>query len=203
MGTKHNRADVRVEPVGISPKEIAFDIDGVVADTFSVFVQIAQTRYGYQFGYEDITEYDFMNVIDIDEEISDTIIRSLVDHPLENGVKPLRGAVQVLTRLSEVCPLLFVTARHDKRPIMRWLLQQLPHVKGNRLRLKATSSHDEKLPILLENGIRYFVDDRLETAYLLEQFSITPIIFEQPWNRKSHPFAVVNNWEDIERLITW
>ena len=203
MGTKHNGTDVRLEPVGISPGEIAFDIDGVVADTFRVFVHIAQTEYGYRFDYEDITEYEFLRVIPMDEEIGDTIIRSLVDHPLAHGIKPLKGAVQVLTRLSELGPLLFVTARDDRGPIMKWVLNQLPHVKRDLVRLEATSTHSQKLPVLMEHGIRYFVDDRLETGYLLRQASITPIIFEQPWNRKAHPFHVVKNWEEIARMICW
>jgi hypothetical protein len=187
----------------ISPAEIAFDIDGVVADTFRVFVHIAQTRYGYRFDYEDITDYDFVKVIPIEEEIGDTIICSLLDHPLANGIKPLEGAVQVLTRLSKAGPLLFVTARHDKRPIMRWILKQLPHVEKDLVRLEATSTHGEKLPVLKEHGMRYFVDDRLETGYLLREAFITPIIFDQPWNRKAHPFHTVKNWDEIARLISW
>ena len=50
----------------IAPNEIAFDIDGVFADTFRVFVNMARKNFGYQFHYEDITEYEFMKVIDID-----------------------------------------------------------------------------------------------------------------------------------------
>jgi uncharacterized HAD superfamily protein len=43
----------------IPPKELAFDIDGVFADTFRIFVETAQKDYGVRIEYEDITEYDF------------------------------------------------------------------------------------------------------------------------------------------------
>ena len=39
----------------ISPQEVAFDIDGVFADTFRLFVERAKKAYGYRFRYEDIT----------------------------------------------------------------------------------------------------------------------------------------------------
>ena len=42
----------------IAPDEIAFDVDGVVADTFHLFVAKARSDYGCRFEYEDITEYD-------------------------------------------------------------------------------------------------------------------------------------------------
>ena len=187
----------------ISPKEIAFDIDGVVADTFRVFVDRARDEYGYQFHYEDITEYDFRQVVDIDEEISEQIIRSLMNHPIENHIKPIEGAVALLTKLSSASPLLFVTARPHKAPILNWVCSQLSNVDVDLIRLEATNTHREKIPILLENGIRYFVEDRLDTCYLLEEVSIVPIVYQQPWNRRPHHFPEVKSWDEISTMIRW
>ena len=192
-----------MDSMEISPQEIAFDIDGVFADTFRVFVDRARDEYGYQFHYEDITEYDFRKVVDIDEEISEQIIRSLMNHPLENHIKPIEGAVTLLTKLSSAGPLLFVTARPDKIPIMNWIRHQLSNVDEDLIRLEATNTHREKIPILLKNGVKYFVEDRLDTCYLLEEVSIVPIVFEQPWNRRSHHFPVVKSWDEISTMIRW
>lgn len=187
----------------ISPKEIAFDIDGVVADTFRVFVDRARNDYGYGFTYEEITEYEFLEVLDITEEDSDTIIGDLIRSPIKSGVQPMQGAREVLTRLSRSGPLLFVTARPEKDPIIEWVYYQLPDVDKSRIHLEATNTHREKLPILLESGMKYFVEDRLETCYLLEEASLSPIIFEQPWNKKAHPFPVAKDWADLSAMISW
>jgi uncharacterized protein len=187
----------------IAPYEIAFDVDGVFADTFHLFVAKAHSEYGYRFEYEDITEYDFMKVLDMEEEASDAIIQSLLDSPLESGVMPISGAVEVLTRLSLLAPLHFVTARPQKKPILDWVEHQLPEVDRNRIRLEVTGVHTEKIPVLLDKGFKYFVEDRLDTCPLLEQNGITPILFEQPWNRKPHPYHVVRDWDDISKLIDW
>lgn len=187
----------------ISPNEIAFDVDGVFADTFQLFVAKARADYGYRFEYEDITEYDFLKVLDMDEEESDSIVQTLIENPLECGVRPISGSVEVLTKLSVLAPLHFVTARPQRKPILDWVEHQLPDVDRERIRLEVTGVHTEKIPILLERGFKYFVEDRLETCPLLEQNGITPIVFEQPWNRKPHPYQVVKDWEEIAGLIDW
>ncbi len=187
----------------IAPNEIAFDVDGVFADTFHLFVAKARSDYGYRFEYEDITEYDFLKVLDMDAEASEAIIQTLLDYPLESGIRPISGAVNVLTRLSFLAPLQFVTARPQKQPIMDWVEHQLLEVPRNRIQLEVTGVHTEKIPVLLGKGLKYFVEDRLETCPLLDLNGITPILFEQPWNRKPHPYYVVRDWEQISMLIEW
>lgn len=187
----------------IAPNEIAFDVDGVFADTFHLFVAKARSDYGYRFEYEDITEYDFLKVLDMDAEASEAIIQTLLDYPLESGLRPISGAVNVLTRLSFLAPLQFVTARPQKQPIMDWVEHQLPEVPRNRIQLEVTGVHTEKIPVLLGKGLKYFVEDRLDTCPLLDLNGITPILFEQPWNRKPHPYYVVRDWEQISMLIEW
>jgi uncharacterized protein len=195
--------DFVLTPMKIPPRELAFDIDGVVADTFRIFVERARTIYGFNFRYEDITEYDFRSVIDIEESASREIISSILNYPLEVGIKPIKGAVEVLTELARFGPLLFVTARADREPIMQWVLQHLLTVDKEMILVEATGVHDEKLPILLRYDVRYFVEDCLDTCHLLDQAAIIPLVFDQPWNRKPHPYRTVRNWEEISALIDW
>jgi hypothetical protein len=183
--------------------ELAFDIDGVIADTFRAFVEAARSQYGIQVEYEDITEYDFRTVIDIDERTSYEIIEKILDDPLEMGIKPISGAVKVLTRLLDIGPLLLVTARPDKEAILKWIQLHLRLLDVTGIRLEATGTHKEKLPVLLEHGVKYFVEDRLETCYLICEASVTPIVFEQPWNQKPHPFQTVKSWDEISAMIEW
>jgi uncharacterized HAD superfamily protein len=187
----------------ILPKELAFDVDGVFADTFRVFVDTARNQYGIQVRYEDITEYDFRKVIDIDENTSQEILQKILDHPIEMGIKPIPGSVAVLSRLARRWPLLFVTARSGKDAIIQWIKLQL-HLDGNsNIYLETVEDHDEKGTVLLKHGIRFFVEDRLETCYLLDKACVTPIVFEQPWNRRPHPFPVVRDWGELSEMIRW
>ena len=187
----------------IPPRELAFDIDGVIADTFRVFVEVAANQYGIPIEYEEITEYDYNKVVDIDEMTGREIIQRILDDPVGIGIQPVSGATEILNRLLRISPLLFVTARTEKNSIIDWMQQNIGFPDMNAVNLIATGSHEDKLPILMEYGIKYFVEDRLETCYLLDKASVTPIVFDQPWNRKPHPFIIAKTWDDIAEMIDW
>ncbi|MDY6970968.1 MAG: haloacid dehalogenase [Thermodesulfobacteriota bacterium] len=187
----------------ILPSELAFDIDGVFADSFRLFIRTAREQYGISIEYEDITDYDFRRVIDIDEKTRQEIINEILDNPLEIGIQAISGAVRVLTSLSNLGPLLFVTARPNRDAILEWVQNKLELVDDAVIHLEATGTQEEKLPVLLRHGVKYFVEDCLETCYLLEETSVSPIVFEQPWNRKPHPFHKVRNWDEISAMIEW
>ncbi|MBN1276062.1 MAG: haloacid dehalogenase [Deltaproteobacteria bacterium] len=187
----------------IRANELAFDIDGVFADTFRSFVEIARNEYGIKIEYETITEYEFWKYMDFDADIFHKIIGRILDYPIEVGIMPINGAIEVLTRLVNLGPLLFVTARPEKDAILRWILLHLKLEDMDAIRLESTGTHEEKLPVLMKYGVRYFIEDRLETCYLLEQGSVVPIVFDQPWNRKPHPFKTVKNWDEVSDMIEW
>jgi uncharacterized protein len=186
----------------IHPGQIAFDFDGVVADTFRLFVKLACTEYGIDIKYESITDYDFMNVLKMDKVLADRLIDILTDKPHEIDLRPNTGASQILTRLSSFAPVIVVTARPYGHPVEKWIEKHMPHLK-DLIRVEATGKNTTKLPFLKKKNIRYFVDDRLDTCMQLAGDGITPIVYDQPWNRSSHNFKVVTDWHDIASLIDW
>ncbi|HDR14198.1 MAG TPA: haloacid dehalogenase [Desulfobacteraceae bacterium] len=187
----------------IAASDIAFDIDGVVADTFRSFVMLAEKEYGIKIHYEEITEYEFWKILDIDEETAHALIHKLIEQPVEVGIKPVRGAPDVLTRLLKTGPVKFVTARPEADSILRWMTEVLGFPDHNGIVLEATGDHERKAQFLVRENVKYFVEDRLETCYLLEDASIVPILFDQPWNRKPNEFMRVKNWDEISALIDW
>ncbi|OPX41731.1 MAG: hypothetical protein B1H13_00610 [Desulfobacteraceae bacterium 4484_190.3] len=158
-------------------KRVAFDIDGVLADTFRVFVETARNQYHVQVAYEDITEYDFRKVIDIDMEIARDIIQRILDQPIQMGIMPMEGAVEVLNLLAGEGPILLVTARPGRPAIYEWVVEHLKGIDHDLICVEATGTHEEKIPILVRQGIKYFVEDRLDTCYLLASANVTPIVF--------------------------
>ncbi len=186
----------------IRPGRIAFDIDGVVADTMSLFIDIARTEYRIDWiQYEDITSYKLEDAVGIEESIISAIIRKLLDGDYHTPLRPISGAPEVLSRLARArTPVLFVTARPYLGPIETWLAETVP-LDAAFMEVVATGSFDAKTEVLLERGITHFVEDRLETCYGLEAAGITPILFKQPWNRRRHNFTEVGSWRELETLI--
>jgi len=191
------------EHMNILPHEIAFDFDGVVADTFRLFVEIARSEYNADFEYEDITDYEFLKAVAMDAGDALEIITRLTNHPHELDLRPNQGAADVLSRIARNTPLLLVTARPVSQPLELWFGKNMPQIAPQCINILATGENTAKLPVLKEKNISYFVDDRLDTCHLLAQQGITPILFDQPWNRKPHPYTVVKTWDDISGLINW
>ncbi|MFA4902929.1 MAG: hypothetical protein WC600_09300 [Desulfobaccales bacterium] len=190
-------------PAPIPKNRLAFDIDGVVADIMTTFLDLARERYnqGHHLRYEHITTFMLSECLDLPTGIIDELIRELIDRPHELAIAPFPQAVPVLTRLAQETPLLFVTARDRAWPIERWLQRNLAAVSPAAIRVLATGDPDTKIHYLKDHGIQYFVEDRLETCLQLADHGITPIVFAQPWNRRSHPFPEVADWPALEGLI--
>jgi uncharacterized HAD superfamily protein len=189
--------------MNIPLSEFAFDFDGVVADTFRLFVRMANSDYHYRIDYETITEYEFLKVIEMDQQHALEIIQILTNEPHEIDLRPNQGAVEVLTRMSAHTPLLCVTARPFGDPIKLWFGKNMPAISPSCLNVEATGVNTGKLEILRKHNIRYFIDDRLDTCHQLSESGITPIVYNQPWNRKSHPFRTVDNWDDLAGFLNW
>ncbi|MEE4355568.1 MAG: haloacid dehalogenase [Desulfococcaceae bacterium] len=189
----------------MDPGLLAFDIDGVVADTMRLFLEIAREDHGIRgIRYEDITGYILEDCLNLDTELINDVIAKLLDGSRDGGLRPISGAREVLMRLGENCGrLCFVTARPSPESIRRWMLNLLSPEPRAAIDLVATGSFEAKADVLKEKGISFFVEDRLETCFLLKEEGIIPILFRQPWNREPHPFQEVGNWEELETLIAF
>lgn len=186
----------------IDPSVVAFDIDGVVADTMRLFMAIAESEYGIEpIRYEDILDYDLRNCLNVSDDVMMEIIIKIIAGDFSMPLSPIDDAPRVLSLLNRHHrPTLFVTARPEKAYIARWLCDTIG-LKTGAIEVVATGSFEGKQEILERYNIRCFVEDRLETCFILAEAGIEPIVFRQPWNRKPHPFKEVGNWREIESLF--
>lgn len=186
----------------IQPGSVAFDIDGVFADTMRLFLDIAHEEFNINgVRYEDITCYSLMDCINMDPKIIEAVIHKIIDGEYSVPLKPIEGAPEVVGEIaSRNSPVLFVTARPHLGPIYNWMRSILP-IEMDDVELIPTGAFEKKADILLERSITHFVEDRLETCFALEAVGITPILFKQPWNREKHPFMEVGSWNELASLV--
>jgi len=187
----------------ISPAEIGFDIDGVVADTMGTFIRIAREDFGIDHITRDqITTYWLEDCLSLPEETVAAIVDRILEDPLGVGLQPLPGAREALETLAEQQGVLtFVTARPTRRPIEAWLEALLPGAQGPGLRVIATGLHAAKAGVLEELGLRYFLEDHLETCQSLWSRGIHAIVYDQPWNQGDTPFRRVKSWEELLAMV--
>lgn len=186
----------------IDPACIAFDFDGVVADTMTRFVAIGQKDFGLSdLRLEKITSYDLESCLQIETDTLIAIMMQLIALDDTLALSPFPGAVSLLSAIAQKTgSLLFVTARPDPDPVAQWLtaVAGLPPAV---CKVIATGDFDSKVGVLQEEQKTVFVEDRLETCFLLAEAGIRPVLFVQPWNRRPHPFSEVCSWEDIGKMV--
>lgn len=188
----------------IDPVEVAFDVDGVVADTMSLFLDIAREEFQIEgIRAEDMTCYTLEKCLDLDPGVIHAILERILNGNYSATLRPIDGSPAVLTRVARHRnPLLFVTARTEAQLIREWLQQLLP-LNRESIEVVATGTFDGKAAVLLQHGVRYFVEDRLETCFELKSAGIEPVLFHQPWNRQRHPFIEVRSWKELEALFVF
>lgn len=187
---------------GLPRERLGFDIDGVVADIMTTFLELARELHGpHPFTLADITTFHLEDCLDLPPPLIRRLIRELIDRPHELPIQPLPQAVEVLTRLAQEAPLVFVTARDRAEPIQLWLNRTLAGVPPRDIWVMAAGDPEAKVRYLHTHAIEYFVEDRLETCFELARAGITPIVFAQPWNRRPHPFPEVTSWPELAALL--
>ena len=144
----------------IDPASMAFDIDGVFADTMNLFLDIARDEFNINWiKYEYITSYNLEECLDIDKKIIDAILDGIVDGSYHAPLKSIDGAPEVLTKIGKShCPVLFVTARPKTEAICKWIQNVLP-IDPASIEVISTTSFENKAEVLLEKGINYFTVD--------------------------------------------
>ena len=188
----------------IDPAAIAFDIDGVIADTMHLFLEILKDHYDiHTVDYTDITCYRLDHCLDVDLAVLEASTARILDGRYRATLNPIPGASGVLRRLAETTGrVLMVTARPDAALIESWM-RGVMDGQHPRTRIVATGSYDGKIEVLHEAGIRWFVEDRLETCHLLKEAGIEPVVFSQPWNQQPHDYLTVHSWQELEERIAF
>jgi len=186
----------------IDPATLAFDFDGVLADTMALFLEIARDEYNINgIGYDDITCYELDKCLSIKPEVIADIIDRLLNGDYSQPLHPMTGAAEVLVQVSRHrSPIPLVTSRPHPGPINDWIKNTLLLDPGA-FEIIATGAADAKADELINRKIVYFVEDNLETCFSLRKAGITAILYRQPWNRHEHPFREIGTWSDLAEII--
>ncbi len=185
----------------IDPALLGFDFDGVIADTAETFLRLACEEHGLcGIRREDITDFAVERCLGVDRELVEGIFTRVQEDSISTGLKPMPGAVEVLTELSRTTEVHVITARRLAGPVHDWLDRFFPAAALPRIRVTAMGAHDDKSRHILDHGLRHFIDDRAETCLQLHRSGIEPIVFSQPWNRDRHRLPTVESWQEIREL---
>jgi len=190
------------KPLKIEPREIGFDLDGVIANTAEAFIRIACEEHGFcSFTLEDITNFQIEQCIGMPAALVERIFNDILEDSLATRLLPMEGAVEVLGELAAKAPVTVITARHLEQPVVDWFERHFPWETRKAVRLVAMGDHDDKLRYIRDHGLKYFIDDRAETCTMLAAARIVPLVYSHPWNRNRHQLRAVESWREIRSLL--
>jgi uncharacterized protein len=180
-------------------KRFGIDIDGTVTrpDTFVPYLNRA---FQLTLTYEDITEYDLLPFVTVDEaEFSKWFKKN---EPIIYGESLLAdGAKNVLHTWVNQAELFFISARNNELldVTKQWFTKQ--ELQYNHIEL--IGSHD-KVETAKKHEVDLFLEDKHDNAVAIaEECKIPVILFNTPYNQSPVPDRVirVNTWHEAEQWV--
>lgn len=176
--------------------KIGIDIDGVLCDSISHFVQEAKKRFGVTVNKEDIVKFDIAAQSDL---LQKQVTEIFSDPDYLSTLSPLPHAVNIIRSLSAVYELHIVTTRYAeiKFATVDWLNE-------HKFAYYYIVTTNDKAGYAQQCGIEYFIEDRYKNAMSLANVCKKVLLFDAPWNRRpiSDNIVRVHNWLEVpEGLI--
>lgn len=171
---------------------IAIDLDGVLANSIAVWIQIWNERYSPRLRYEDVDEWDFWRKLGIDEGLFASIFNEAWESwgsipPMEDD---LPAKVERLRRFGGVD---VITGRpKSNAPYIRnWLrMHAIPH---DDLRIGVASK--ARLPHAV------FIDDSPANAGEIALTGRPVLLRDQPWNKHVKENRLIRRIPDLDEAI--
>jgi uncharacterized HAD superfamily protein len=179
--------------------KIGLDIDGVVADSFPVFLRELNKHYG-----KDITEiydYDMSKVYDVAWEDLGDFFDQNVEY-LFSAPKPMEGAVDTIhSWLGEGHEIVYITARKcglEEEVTLKWFDQhRIPRDKT------VFVGGASKTFAAKEFGVDVFIEDFMSNALEIASIGVPVLLFDAPYNRGKMPKGVTRclNWKEVKEQV--
>lgn len=175
--------------------KIGLDIDGVVADSFPVFVEELNKHYG-----KTVTKLDNYDMTKVYNVPWDDISKFFDDNMeyLFNAPKPMKGAVEgIKSLLAQGHEIIYVTARNcgaEERVTLKWMKKnKIPY---NKILFVGAAS---KTFAVREQRIDVFVEDFMGNALEIAAIGVPVLLLDAPYNQGKLPNGVIRckDWSDI------
>lgn len=170
-------------------KTIAVDMDGVLADIETHFLNVYNQNFGTQLTYEDIkgkTEREaFPN--------PDMAMKLAFTSGFFRSIPVVKGAVEGLKKLSEQFDVYIVSSAMEFPQSLEekydWIAAHFPFI------------HWKKIVLCGDKSIintDFMIDDHCKN---LDHFKGTPILFSAFHNINVHKYPRVNNWKEVIKMM--
>ncbi len=188
---------------------IAIDIDEVLADTLSTFLNYYNTVYGTKFKRQDFYTYNWWEVMGTSAQEVVAEFARFMKTDWGKKIPPLPGAQAGVQELSKQHQLSVITSRPDEYGDIthQWLNKNFGHkFKGVYFtdEFVKDSNNETKGEICHQVGIDLIIEDVYQIALDCHRQQIKVILMDAPWNHQqslTRDMWRAFNWEEIIKII--
>lgn len=182
-----------------------YDIDDVVFDTFSVIKRVFMTQYGIDVG----TPTRFGLEHECNGKMSVSQVSDAIDTALSyiDMNKPIDGALEFLRNYQLVTKnkIIFITSRRldMKGPTEELLSRWIPTLDY----IVFYANDRSKGDIAVENGIQFFIDDRVKYCVDVSNRGVVALMPRRSWNElyqdplNTNKVVRVRDYDDINLIF--
>ena len=174
---------------------VGVDIDGVISDSYPVWLQELNLHYGKNISV--ISDYEMHLVFDVPRDDMNNFFVGNVER-LFMMPKPVAGAKEgIETLLREGHEVIYVTARtpEEKDLTVRWLtMYKIPHEHV------LFSGFKSKVHLIKQWGIEVFIEDYQVNAKAIAESGVPVLLLDTSYNQEKHlPAGITRcqSWHEI------
>ncbi|GLJ16620.1 hypothetical protein SUGI_0285170 [Cryptomeria japonica] len=196
--------------------KVAVDVDEVLGSFLSSLNAFLAEKYLVNYDLSEYYVYDFMKIWNCTQAEANHRVHAFFESKhFNNGILPITGAYQSLSRLSSYCKLVVVTSRQHviREPSLEWIAKHFKGIFsevhfGNHFALEGIAR--PKSEICKSLGVELLIDDNPRYAVECAKEGIEVLLFDldysYPWSKTpegpSHPLITrVCNWQEVERKL--
>ena len=173
---------------------IGVDIDGVVSDSYPVWLQELNRHYGKNIAV--IDDYDMHLTFDVPPEDMNDFFVGNVERLLMMP-EPIPGAKEgIETLLQEGHEVIYITARtpDQKDLTIQWFKMREIHHEH-----VLFTGFDSKVDFVKQWGIEAFIEDYQVNAKLISECGIPVFLLDTTYNQEELPTGITrcHNWDEI------
>lgn len=197
----------------MSRKVIAVDLDDVLSDTVSQFLQFCNEHWGMSLTPEDYNEH-LATMWQVDEYEADKRIKEYHESGVASNYQYDEAAFEVLKKLSEDYDLVITTSRrrHLEEMTRAWLEKHYGGLFKDVRFAGIWDSEDKinrmnmtKAALCKEINASYLIDDQPKHCIAAAEAGLRALLFgSYPWNRQFEPTNGVTrvcDWKEIEEYF--
>jgi len=190
--------------------KIGIDLDEVLAEFVSAFLQFHNEKYGTKLNKNHFHVYEFEKVLGgTEEDAADKAYEFFGTHHFKN-IQPSEGAKKATEKLAKAGHELFVITSRQSEVVedtKNWLEANFPQtfkeVYFTANKYGRTKSDIQKIDVCKKIGVSLLIEDGLEFALSCAAEGINVLLLDRPWNQGELPKNIkrVSSWDEIFKEI--